>query len=365
MTSRILLCIAGGGTGGHVMPALSLADIARQRWSDLEVEFIGAERGLEARLMPERGERVFLIAMHAIQGASLLHKLRVLCWEMPRAVSGILGHWRRRRPGLVVGVGGYASVAGVTAAIMSRIPVVLYEQNAVPGLVNRRLAMLCNRIMLGFSQAAGFLPVDKCITTGNQVHPAISAIRWQAHSPPRLLILGGSLGAAFLNEVLPAACALLKGKGREFTVRHVTGTGDDRVHAVEDSYRQAGIKAEVIGFCSDMPGFYASGDMLVARAGAMTVSEAAAVGMPCLFIPLPHAADNHQLRNAEVLATGGAGEILDQRRASVSTAAVQIERLLFDRQRLEHMSLACRQVLPANAGQRQLDVLAGWLEDAS
>lgn len=347
------------------MPALSLADAARQRWSNLEVEFIGAERGLEARLMPERGENVFLIAMHAIQGASLLHKLRVLCWELPRAVSHIIAHWRRRRPGLVVGVGGYASVAGVAAAIMSRIPVVLYEQNAVPGLVNRRLATLCNRIMLGFSHAADFLPSRKCVTTGNQIHPAVARIHWQAHTPPRLLILGGSLGAVFLNEVLPAACCLLKKKGHDFTITHVTGPGDERAQTVKASYRQAGIEAEVISFCSDMPCFYASGDMLVARAGAMTVSEAAAIGMPCLFIPLPHAADNHQLRNAEVLAESGAAEILDQRKASISAAATQIERLLFSNSRLEHMSKACRKALPDDARQRQLDVLADWLEDAA
>jgi len=357
-----LLCIAGGGTGGHVMPALTLANAARRRWPNLEVEFVGAERGLEARLMPEHGEHVFLITMHAIQGASLLQKLQVLTFELPRAIFHIIGHWRGQRPRLVVGVGGYASVAGVAAAVISRIPVVLYEQNAVPGMVNRKLASLCNRIMLGFEQAAGFLPAGKCVNTGNPVDPAIACICRQAHNPPRLLVLGGSQGASVLNGMTPEACALLKEKGREFTVTHVTGPGKDRIHSVKTAYQQAGIKAEVIGFCDDMAGFYTSGDLLIARAGAMTVSEAAAAGMAALFIPLPHAADDHQRHNAQVLAGNGAADILDQAQAQATVIAERIERLLFEPARLGRMQQACRKAMPAGAEERQLDVLAGWLE---
>ncbi|MDQ6971817.1 MAG: glycosyltransferase, partial [Mariprofundaceae bacterium] len=145
------LCIAGGGTGGHVFPALALADAARGRWSGLHVSFIGAERGLEARLLPERGEDVLLLTMHSVQGAGMAQKVRVLFWELPRAVLSIWAHWRSARPHLVVGVGGYASVAGVLAAVLRRIPVVLYEQNAIPGMVNRRLAPFCRSILVGFS----------------------------------------------------------------------------------------------------------------------------------------------------------------------------------------------------------------------
>ena len=135
-----MLCIAGGGTGGHVMPALALADAARSKWPDLKVQFIGAERGLEARLLPERGESVLLLAMHGIKGAGLLQKIRVLGLELPKAVLSIRRSWKGARPDLLVGVGGYASVSGVLAALTASVPVVLYEQNAMPGLVNRRLA---------------------------------------------------------------------------------------------------------------------------------------------------------------------------------------------------------------------------------
>ncbi len=365
MNAQVRLCIAGGGTGGHVMPALALADAARHRWSGLEVEFVGAERGLEARLMPERGESVFLIGMHGFQGAGLLQKLRVLCWELPLAVLSISKHWRKQRPGVVVGVGGYASVAGVAAAVMGRIPIVLYEQNAIPGMVNRKLAAMCNRIMLGFAQAADFLPAGKCVTTGNIVSPAIAGIERQAHKPPRLLVLGGSQGAAVLNQIVPEACCLLKEKGHEFTVTHVTGSGEGRMHAVQAAYQHGGIDAHVIGFCNDMPALYGSGDLLVSRAGAMTVTETAIAGLPALFIPLPHAADDHQRHNAEVLADNGAADMLDQRQISTPVMAGRIERLLFNRERLENMSRASRASMPTDAEKQQLDVLAEWLEGAA
>ncbi len=365
MSTRTLLCIAGGGTGGHVMPALALADAVRQRWTKLDVEFVGAERGLEARLLPERGESVFLITMHSFQGAGLIQKLRVLAWELPRAIWRIRRHWQARRPHVVVGVGGYASVAGVVAAVMGRIPVVLYEQNAIPGMVNRRLAAWCNRIMLGFSEASAHLPADKCSVTGNIVSPAIATARWQPHNPPRLLVLGGSQGAAVLNRVVPEACRLLKQKGRAFAVTHVAGEGTDRVQAVRMAYQQAGMEAEVIDFCRNMSDLYTSGDLLIARAGAMTVTEAAVVGLPALFIPLPRAADNHQYHNAAALAGCNAAEILDEQRLSASALASRIETSMFDRARLEAMSQAARRALPANAEQQQLDVLAGLLEGAT
>ena len=365
MNTGAQLCIVGGGTGGHVMPALALANAARRRWAGIEVEFIGAERGLEARLMPERGERVLLLAMHSFQGASLLQKLRVLGWELPRAVLRISNHWRKQKPKLVVGVGGYASVAGVLAAVMRRIPVILYEQNAIPGMVNRKLASMCSRIMLGFAKAADFLPADKCITTGNIVNPAIAGVAWQAHMPPRLIVLGGSQGAAVLNSMVPEACSLLKEKGLEFTVTHVTGDNEERIRNVQTAYSQAGIEAHIIGFCNDMPALYASGNLMISRAGAMTVTEAAVAGLPTLFIPLPHAADDHQRHNAAVLVDSGAADMIDQRQVSVAVMAGRIERLLFDRKTLADMSHAYRKTMPADAEKRQLDVLANWLEETT
>jgi len=361
MSAAPLLCIAGGGTGGHVMPACALADTARRHWPGLEVEFIGAERGLEASLLPERGESVLLLAMHSVQGAGMAQKLRVLMWELPRAILRIWRHWRRRRPRLVVGVGGYASVAGVAAAVLRRIPVVLYEQNAVPGMVNRRLAPFCGKVALGFAEAAAELPDGKCVHTGNLVNPALRQVVWQAHTPPRLLVLGGSQGAAFFNETLPEVCARIRQAGHAFTVTHVAGAGAGRVEQVSAAYREAGVEAEVIAFCSEMPAFYASGDLLVARAGAMTVSEAATVGMPALFIPLPHAADHHQHRNAGVLADRNGAIVLEQGQSDGERLAEALQ-VLFRSERLAGMSRAAREAVPADTEERFAELLAPWLE---
>ena len=359
--SRNVLCIAGGGTGGHVFPALALADIARRYWPHLQVSFIGAERGLEAQLLPGRGEQALFLTMHSVQGAGFMQKLQVLAWELPRAILRIWRHWRAVRPQLVVGVGGYASVAGVLAAMLRRVPVVLYEQNAVPGLVNRKLARFSQGVLLGFAEAAEGLPPNKCKHTGNLVPQAIREVCWQSHTPPKLIVFGGSQGARFLNETVPAACRILKQAGHVFTVTHVAGKGAGRVGTAATAYRDAGIKAEVIGFCRDMPGLYAMGDLMIARAGAMSVSEAVVAGMPALFVPLPHAADDHQRHNAQSLVSLGAAVLIDQENADAGILASEIEKLLFDAKRLKSMSEAAVESVPEHGEEKLLDMLRTWL----
>jgi UDP-N-acetylglucosamine--N-acetylmuramyl-(pentapeptide) pyrophosphoryl-undecaprenol N-acetylglucosamine transferase len=361
MNAAPMLCIAGGGTGGHVMPALALADAARRRWSALQVQFIGAERGLEATMLPARGENVLLLPIHSVQGAGLAQRLRVLLWELPAAVRQVRRHWRQGRPSLVVGVGGYASVTGVVAALISRIPVVLYEQNAVPGLVNRTLARLSRRIMLGFADAATRLPAAKAVVTGNIVAPALQGVRWQAHTPPRLLVMGGSQGAEWFNRLVPEACGLLAAQGLAFRVSHAAGKAPGRIDAVRQRYAEAGIDAEVMGFCEDMPAFYAKGDVMIARAGAMSVSEAATCGMPTVFVPLPHAADNHQWFNARALADHGAALIANQAATTAQSLAEMLTPMLTDAGRLREMSRCARAQAPTEAEDRQLGVLAPFL----
>jgi len=356
------LCIAGGGTGGHVMPALALADAAREKWPHLHVSFIGAERGLEAKLLPERGEDVLLLKMHAVQGVGMIHKLRVLVWEMPHAVYSICQHWKKQRPTLLIGVGGYASATGVIAALISRVPVVLYEQNAVPGLVNRTLARFSECIMLGFSEAKSHLKSNQTVHTGNIVRADIANIQWQHHTPPCLLVLGGSQGARFLNQTIPHACSTLKKQGKHFSVLHVCG-GDAMQRAeISKIYQQAGVTAEVITFCSDMPDFYNRGDLMIARAGAMTVAETSMVGLPCIFIPLPHAADHHQTFNARSLSDQGAALLAEQAQHNTASLTHLIEQTLFNVKKLQTMHEKSVHLRINDAKQRQLNVLAAWLE---
>ena len=362
MTESVRLCIAGGGTGGHVMPALALADAVRKRWPEVEVNFIGAERGLEARLLPERGEQVLLLPMHAFQGQGRWRKIKVLASELPKAVLQLARLWRGNRPHLVVGVGGYASAAGVLAALLSRVPIVLYEQNAVPGMVNRLLAKFSRVVMLGFAEASSKLPSSKCRHTGNTVAESLHDVHWQLRNEHCLLVLGGSQGARFLNEVMPDVCQILLARGVKFRVRHIAGERVEELEALIERYQDAGVDAEVLGYCHEMSSFYASGDVLIARSGAMTVSEVAVVGMPAVFIPYPSAADDHQRHNANVLASRGAAVIVSQSRASVFVLVDILTALLTDADRLVAMSGKAREAMPRDACERQLNVLAPWLE---
>ena len=357
------LCIAGGGTGGHVMPALALADAAREKWNALHVSFIGAERGLEAKLLPERGEEVLLLSMHAVQGVSIWHKLRVILWEIPCAVRRIRKSWHmHQRPTLLVGVGGYASATGVLAAIISRVPVILYEQNAVPGMVNRTLARFAQCVILGFSEAEKHLKNSTSIYTGNIVRDTIANMHWQAHTPPCLLVLGGSQGARIFNESIPKACEKLKSQGHSFTVIHICGNDKKQQASVQQMYQDADVDAQVISFCSDMPSFYAQGSLLIARSGAMTVSEVSMVGMPSIFVPLPHAADNHQMHNAYSLSEHGAAIMLQQKDMDIDTLTHILNDTLLNQYQLERMHQACLKQRITDAKTRQLEVLTPWLQ---
>ncbi len=359
-----LLCIAGGGTGGHVMPALALADAVRSQISGVQVNFIGAVRGLEATLLPERGEQVMLLDMHAVQGVGLMQKIKVLLWELPKSVMQIRQSWGKEKPTVLVGVGGYASVAGVVAAVLSGVPVVLYEQNAIPGLVNRVLYRFCKTMMLGFASAQTRLPQagKKAVVTGNVLRQDVLGVQYQTHEPPCLLIVGGSQGAMFLNETVPMACKNLAKQGKSFRVIHLVGAGDGRVPAVLTIYQQAGIEADVQHYSDDMPSLFAQADLMIARAGAMTTCEAAAVGMPSLFVPLSWAADNHQFYNALSMEDAGAAGIIKQKTCNVARLTREIGAVLFNPERLQGMSEAGKAVSIRNADTRQVAVLQPLLE---
>jgi len=357
------LCIAGGGTGGHVLPAIALADAIRERWADMQISFIGAERGLEAILLPERGEDVLLLKMHAIQGAGLLQKVKVLLWELPKSVMVIRKSWGAEKPAILIGVGGYASVAGVVAALISRVPVVLYEQNAIPGLVNRVLFRFCHTMMLGFVSAKKHLnAADKTVVTGNVIRQDVLQVQYQNHELPCLLIMGGSQGAMFLNETVPQACQNLAKAGKVFRIIHLVGAGEGRVEKVKMMYDEAIIQADVKSYATDMPSLFGQASLMMARAGAMTVCEAAAVGMPSLFVPLPWAADNHQYFNALALKEAGAADIMNQQTCDVASLTQTLASLLFNQNKLEAMHKACASVAIADAGAKQVKVLEAMLE---
>ncbi len=322
---RLDVLIAGGGTGGHVFPALALGGALADR--GLEIAFAGSPAGLEAKLVPAAGRTLHLIPGRQVRGGGLRGAVLGAAALAQGLASG-LRLLARVRPRLVVGVGGYASVAGVLAARARRLPVVLLEQNAIPGAANRNLGRLATRICLGFAEAARFFPPGRTVHTGNPVRPEVLAAPHPSPPAPGLgmLIFGGSQGARHLNEAGVAAMDALGPAARALRIRHQTGETDRR--AVAERYRDLGLDARVDAFVEDMGGAYRAADLVVARAGAMSCAEITALGLPAILVPYPYAADDHQRANAEILAGGGAARMILDRELDARRLAAALEPLL-------------------------------------
>lgn len=314
--------IMAGGTGGHVFPGLAVADHLRD--AGWRVVWLGAPGGMEATLVPARGYPMAWVRFSGLRGKGLLAKLllptRLLMafWQSARA---ILVH----RPDVVLGMGGYISFpGGVMASLLGR-PLALHEQNSVAGLANRVLARVADRVLAAFPDALRGARV-----VGNPVRSDIAAlpaprVRFAGRSGPlRVLVIGGSLGAKALNDALPAALALLPA-GERPLVRHQSGRA--HVEALAAGYRQAGVEADVAAFIDDMAAAYAEADLVVCRAGALTIAELAAAGVASVLVPFPHAVDDHQTSNAQHLAGAGAAWLLPQSELSAQRLATLLSGL--------------------------------------
>jgi UDP-N-acetylglucosamine--N-acetylmuramyl-(pentapeptide) pyrophosphoryl-undecaprenol N-acetylglucosamine transferase len=313
--SRTLLIMAGG-TGGHVMPGLAVADEMRRRaW---QVVWLGNPDGMEAALVPRHG-----IAMHGVRFGGLRGKgwatRFALPWTLARACLQSLRALRAVRPAVVLGLGGYVSFPGGLMARLSGLPLVLHEQNSVAGLANRVLARIASKVLVAFPDA-----LPGALWTGNPVRDDIALLpppeqRFAGRTGPlRLLVVGGSLGAQALNERLPAALALIDPAARPRVI-HQSGRGHRE--ALVQRYAAAGVSAEVSEFIDDMAAELSRADLVICRAGAMTVAELAAAGVASVLVPFPHAVDDHQTSNARFLADRGAAWLLPQAQASVAELA--------------------------------------------
>jgi UDP-N-acetylglucosamine--N-acetylmuramyl-(pentapeptide) pyrophosphoryl-undecaprenol N-acetylglucosamine transferase len=332
--------VMAGGTGGHVFPALAVAEALRTQGA--RVFWIGTRRGLEARLVPEHGFEVEWLRIEGLRGKGFLQTL-IGPFRLLGALWQALAILRRRRSGLVLGMGGFVSGPGGLAARMLGIPLVIHEQNSVPGLTNQWLARLATRVFEAFP--GSFPRARHACPIGNPVRPAITALpppreRLVGRSgPARLLVVGGSLGAKVFNETLPQALALIPA-GRRPAVRHQAG--EQTLDVARLAYAQAGVQAEVSPFIRDMDAAYAWADLVVCRAGALTVSELAAAGLGSILIPYPFAVDDHQVGNARFLADCGAACLVLQRDLTPSGLAALLGDLLADRDRLLAMAEAAR-----------------------
>lgn len=351
MNEVFRVIIAGGGTGGHLFPGLAVAEVLKQR-APTEIVFFGSSYGIENRVVPKHGYRLVLLPVRALRGQGSLGLL-VSSIRLPLSV---IGAWRRLgeiRPELVVGVGGYASAPAVLAAWMRRIPTVLLEQNAHPGLTNRLLGKLADRVCITFPESARHFPRARTVETGNPVRPPAGRGE-KRNGAFAILIFGGSAGAHRLNEVGVDAVAALRDKGPMPRIVHQTGEAD--LDWVKSRYRALGIDADVRPFIDDMPSAYTAVDLVVCRAGATTLAEITALGKPAVLIPYPYAADDHQRKNAESLVARGAAVMILDRELTPENLSRAIHRLRDDPESLRAMSASSRALGRPGAAERVVDV---------
>jgi UDP-N-acetylglucosamine--N-acetylmuramyl-(pentapeptide) pyrophosphoryl-undecaprenol N-acetylglucosamine transferase len=298
-----------GGTGGHVFPALAVASALRERGH--EVSWIGTAKGLEARVVPDNGFALDVVQVRGLRSSGLA-RLLAAPLVVTRAMWQAAGILRRRRPDLVVGMGGFATGPGGVVARLLGLPLVVHEQNAVPGLTNRILSRLATRVLCAFPGTFA----GRAVVTGNPVRPEIASLPapedrfgQRGGLPLRILVMGGSLGAAALNELVPQAIARLAGEARP-EVRHQAGRG--KADAARAAYDRAAVSAEVSEFIDDVAEALAWADLVICRAGALTISELAAAGVGAVLVPYPYAVDDHQTANAGVLNQAGAAVVMQQ-----------------------------------------------------
>lgn len=344
--------IMAGGTGGHIFPGLAVADhLKAQGWN---VVWLGAPASMEADLIPKHGYKIALVEFYGVRGKGLWRKLTAP-FALAVAVVQSVGALLRHRPNVVLGMGGYITVPGGLAAALLRRPLVIHEQNAVAGLSNRLLATLARRVLSGFPDVR--LPHPEWC--GNPVRDSIAALpdpqsRYAERSGAlNVLVVGGSLGAKVINERMPKALALIPEAQRPHVLHQ---SGKNHFEATQAAYQNAGVEAAVLPFLDNMAFYYAQADVVVCRAGALTVSELAAAGVASILVPFPFAVDDHQTVNARFLSERGAAVLLPQTELTPERLADLLRNLT--RERALEMAQAARGAAQPDAAKRVAQVCA-------
>jgi len=333
----VKLLIAGGGTGGHVFPALAIAQEWLSRGNEREVVLVGTQRGIETKLVPLAGlplETLRVAGLKGKGGATLLRNLAMLAPAMLDARRVL----RKHKPVAAFGVGGYAAGPMLLATWLGRVPNVIFEPNAEPGFTNRALARISTRIATGYEVSAREWG-KKAVVTGCPVRSEFFAISPRRPGKPfRLLVTGGSQGALPINRVFVAAMDRLAARKNELAIVHQTGERD--YNAVRTAYAGREINAEVVPFLTNMAERFAWADVIVCRAGAITAAEIAAAGRAAIFIPFGRATDSHQLRNAQEMTRAGAGRLISEAELTAESLTGEIFSLLNQPQEIEKLSTA-------------------------
>lgn len=354
--------ITGGGTGGHLFPALAVHGALLRRRPEAQVLFVGASEGVEATILPRRGHAFRGLPVQQVKGRRWRGQMAALL-ALPAVVRQASGVLQAFGAQVVLGVGGYASFPTVLAARLLRTPTVIHEQNAYPGLANRWLGRIASAVAVSFEAAAGFFPAGRVSVTGNPVRPEIrpgdaaEARRRLALSSGRftVLVFGGSQGAHRINEATMQALPRLAESRGHLQFLHATGERD--VPAVRQGYERHGFQAGVEAFFQDMATAYAAADFVIARAGASTIFELAAVGKPALLVPYPFAANDHQRLNAEAMVKAGAAWTVPDRYCDGQRIAATVQAALEKPDVLRRMGEQARRLARPDAADRIVDLL--------
>ncbi|MGZ8866987.1 MAG: undecaprenyldiphospho-muramoylpentapeptide beta-N-acetylglucosaminyltransferase [Thermoanaerobaculia bacterium] len=354
------LMIAGGGTGGHIYPAIAIARGYVERDPSRRVVFVGTEKGLEKTIVPKAGFPLEFISVGGLKGKGGVDLLRNLA-QLP---VGFLQAWSvvgRHKPSVVLGVGGYSSGPVLAAAWMRRIPTMIHEQNAYPGLTNRMLAKFVKAVAVAFADALPRLKRTDGVVTGNPIRKEFfEASGARATSPAsskrRLLLFGGSQGSRILNDTMTAALLFLARLKDELEIVHQTGANE--LQKVQEAYRSSPFpNARVVAYLDPIVGEIAAADFIVSRAGAMTIGELSAIGRAAILVPFAAATNNHQELNARVVESAGGAVVITERELTPERLAAAITSMAGDPQRARRMGEASRKLAAPDATDRIVDFI--------
>lgn len=338
--------IMAGGTGGHVFPALAVADELRSRGA--QVSWIGTEKGMESEVIPKAGIEIDWISMSAIRGKGVFGWLKAP-FRILNAISEAKAIMKKRQPNVVLGMGGFAAGPGGVAAWLSGVPLLIHEQNSIAGMTNKFLSRIATKVMIAFP---GAFVGEKVVDVGNPLRGPIVEVDTpemrfaNRQGPLKVLVIGGSLGAVALNKTVPETIAHLS-NAVLLDVWHQTGKRN--LQETEEFYRQTGATGRVVPFIENMAEAYAWADIVVCRAGALTVAELAAAGVGSILVPFPHAVDDHQTTNAKYLVDNGAAVCVQQNDLTKDVLASLLTEYANDRDKVLQMAKAARELSRPNA----------------
>jgi UDP-N-acetylglucosamine--N-acetylmuramyl-(pentapeptide) pyrophosphoryl-undecaprenol N-acetylglucosamine transferase len=346
--------IAGGGTGGHLFPGIAVAREIQRRHRSCEILFVGAEQGIEARLVPQEGFALQTLPAGSIKGIGWMGRVRTVAVTL----KGILRAIRilnEFRPAVVVGVGGYASFPMLAAAVVKRYPKVIMEQNAMPGLTNRILSRWVTYAAVTEPHTSRYFG-NRAVVTGNPIRPQFKTIGPKPHNPPfQVLVTGGSQGAQSINKAVKESLSFLQ--DMKSSIRFVHQTGEKQVADIQQAYAAAGFQADVRAFFNNFHEQYETADLIVSRSGATTVAEIKAAGRAAILIPFPFAADDHQTKNADSMVRDHAAVMISNADLNGERLASSIRGLLSDTDRLRQLEENARRIAILDAESRIVDLI--------